>query len=166
MAINQFIPGEPLDAVRLNQIVDLANANESNAELANTKADQVRGDLNNQYVEEIVTLWTGNSYLDGSTNYNLWSSGLHRQWDVVKVHVKYDPAAYSGTGGEIFEVYCGPSYNFNEQDSQAHSTLFTTYDQTYRRLCITTNGINIVNGNGGGWYLTRVEGVVRKKLNY
>lgn len=172
MAVNQFTPGEVLDAARLNEIVDLANQNEidnaSNAvNISSTTGlvNQVRSNLDNQYVDEVVDLWSGDLYLDGSSNYTLWSSSLHRNWDFVRVYVAYDTRSRNGSGGHCFEILCGSNYAYN-QDSNGHSTLCTTYDSTYRRLCVRTDGLNVVAGNGGGWYLTKVQGVVRKKLTY
>lgn len=178
MAVNNFVPGEILDATRLNQLVAQINTTEAaeaatnslattannTANSANTKVNTVNTNLSGQKVETQVQLWSGNSYIDGSTNYNLWSSGLHQTWDVVRVYVAYDPRETSGAGGHSFEINCGPTYNFNERDTNNASTLCTTYTNIYRRLSITTNGINVYNGNGGGWYLVKVIGVKYKTL--
>jgi hypothetical protein len=164
MAVSNFIAGEILDVAKLNSLVSQINTNESNEAATNTVATNTANSLLGQKVETQVNLWSGDLYLDGSSNYNLWSSSLHQQWDLVRVYVAYDTRAINGTGGHSFEILCGSSYNFNNVDSESHSTLCTTYDTTYRRLCVTTDGLNVTAGNGGGWYLTKVVGVKYKTL--
>jgi hypothetical protein len=171
MAVNNFVAGEVLDVLKLNQLVAQVNTNETNEAATNVIADNgltlattTNTNLSGKRVEEAVNLWSGDSYLNGSSNYNLWSSSLHQTWDVVRLYVAYDTRSVNGTGGHCFEIPCGPSYDFNEADNTGDSTLCTTYDTTYRRVNITTNGINVYNGNGAGWYLTKVVGIKYKYL--
>jgi hypothetical protein len=157
MPIIPFVAGEVLDTVKLNQIVSDLNA-------AKATADTTRATLLNTTLEEVTNLWSGQLYLDGSSNYTLWNSSLHKTWDYVRIYVSYDPQTVTGTNGHSFEINCGPNYVYGG-DANAYSTLCTTYSDVYRRICVTTVGLNVApGGNGAGWYLTRVVGVIKKKV--
>ena len=146
MAIQSFTAGEILDSSRMNELVAAAN------------------ELKEKTLVEEHLLHEGQKYLDASSNYTLWSADKHKEWDYVRVYVSYDPQGRQGTNGMCFEINCGPTYYYSG-DASSHSTLCCTYGTTYRRLCVTTTGLNVVaSGNGTGWYLEKVIGVIKKTV--